>query len=165
MKLITVDFILQFAILQIIDIITIFVFIQETCLAVPSKISSTATQCIWYPEIASCQVTEPPQTLIFIVIVALITTILTIPPVIILCFVLENFAASFPGKQGYRHQINGKSGDKIMSEVALKICEEENKSLFGEAISRAIKKGSARDSYTSADLTQITYSGLMSTIF
>jgi hypothetical protein len=137
---------------------------QSTCAALASKISSTETQCTWNSSASACAVTEPPTTVIFIVIVALITTILQIPIVLLLAFLLENYASIWPGRSGgYQEKINlNAKKDKALCETGLKLREATNKSMFGEVIDKAMKNGGAQDSYNSADIAQITYSDFTS---
>jgi hypothetical protein len=93
---------------------------------------------------------------VFVVIISLITGILTIPIVLVLEFILENYANSWPEKKGFNTDTDT---DKILRKTRLELREAENKSMFGEVISKAMKEGNAHDSYSSTDLAQITYAG------
>lgn len=137
---------------------------QSTCTALASKISSTETQCTWNSSTSACAVTEPPTTVIFIVIVALMTTILQIPIVLLLAFLLQNYASIWPGRAGgYQVMIDiNAMKDKAMYETGLRLKEATNKSMFGEVIDKAMKNGGAQDSYNSADIAQISYSDFTS---
>lgn len=93
-------------------------------------------------------------------IVALITYILEIPLIILLSF---SYACVWPGKTCYQDDLNGKT-EKVLSEVGEKLRKAENKSIFGEIIDNAVKDGGrGHESHSAADLTQITYSGLIGT--
>jgi hypothetical protein len=106
---------------------------QTTCTALPSKISSKETQCTWDEVNLSCAVTEPPSSVVFIVIISLITSILTIPIVLVLEFILENYAIAWPAKKGFTYDIDeGTDGASRKTKIELR--EAENKSMFGEVI-------------------------------
>jgi hypothetical protein len=105
-------------------------------------------------------VTEPPETVIFTVIIALIVIILTVPIVLFLEILLENYACIWPGTDDDR--FNPKT-DEPTCETKVKH-EISNESIFGEVINKAVMNGSAYDSYAAADFAQIVYSGLVTTI-
>jgi hypothetical protein len=105
-------------------------------------------------------VTEPPETVVFTVIIALIVIILTIPIVVFLEILLENYACIWPGKDDDRFN---PATDESTCETKVKH-EISNESIFGEVINKAVMDGSAYDSYAAADFAQIVYSGLVTII-
>lgn len=58
---------------------------------------SGASQCTWSAEDSSCSLTNPPSDVVFIILVALLTMLLSIPVLVFLSIVLEEFASKTPG--------------------------------------------------------------------
>jgi hypothetical protein len=104
-------------------------------------------------------VIEPPETVVFTVIISLIIIILTIPIVVFLEILLENYACTWPGNEDGRFQ--PPKTEMRSFERKPKLREIAKDSIFGEVINKAVTDGSAYDSYTNADLAQLAYSGLI----
>jgi hypothetical protein len=108
-------------------------------------------------------VVEPPKSVVFTVLISLIILILTIPIVVLLDILLENYACTWPGKDDCRfdppkEEISPSFERKVKPK---KLREIGDDSIFGEMINKAVRDGSAYDSYTAADLAQLAYSGLI----
>ena len=72
------------------------VSLQVSCLEAPSTVQSGASQCIWSSEELSCTLRKPPTDPFFIILVAMLTMIMTIPILFLIQFVLDNYACKTP---------------------------------------------------------------------
>jgi hypothetical protein len=131
---------------------------ERTCISVPSKLSADASQCTWDSEASTCAVIKPPESVIFTVIISLILIILTVPIIVFLEILLENYACTWPGKD---YSFNGETEKKLSDETEPNLREVGNETLFGKVINKAVTDGSAYNSYTAADLAQLIYTGLI----
>jgi hypothetical protein len=83
--------------------------------------------------------------------------LLDIPITVILYFLVENYASIWPGKRGFEDDMVGKSIEEL-NKITLQLSETAKNSIFGEMVRQAIKKAD-HESYTSADLSRMAYSG------
>jgi hypothetical protein len=109
-------------------------------------------------------VVEPPKSVVFTVIISLIILILTIPIVVFLDILLNNYACTWPGNDDSQFDPPKTEIKSFERKAKPKLREISNESIFGEVINKAVTDGSAYDSYTAADLAQLAYSGLIITI-
>jgi hypothetical protein len=106
-------------------------------------------------------VVEPPESVVFTVLISLIILILTIPIVVFLDILLENYACTWPGNDDSQYDPPKTEIRSFERKAKPKLREIANESIFGEVINKAVTDGSAYDSYTAADLAQLAYSGLI----
>lgn len=83
----------------------------------------------------------------------MITAILVVPVNIFLYVLLETFAIAWPGGYDDERRV------KASSNAQLDLNDAANKSRFGEAIEKAVQKGSAERNIVSGDVTHKAYSG------
>jgi hypothetical protein len=74
---------------------------EATCIEQPSKVQAGATLCTYNPDERSCFLTPVPEDLTFTIIVALLTSIITLPITLFMLYVLEVYGSTWPGSRGY----------------------------------------------------------------
>ena len=161
---------LLFEILKVLLLIVIFV-IQPSCLQFPSKIQRGQTLCI-YDSNDGCSLRPPPTEPVFIILVALLTAIISIPIIAFLQWLITGYARAWPGGRA--------GGDKFENEEReSREISKRKKSLnsapdamlrnstFTSAFGRELKKGlrtsSALDYHSAGIVAQMAYAGTHST--
>jgi hypothetical protein len=71
--------------------------LQASCTSAPSKVQSGATLCNWSSSDLSCSLAPPPSDPIFTILVALLTIVMSIPIIMLLQFILDEYASKQPG--------------------------------------------------------------------
>jgi hypothetical protein len=96
----------------------IFYFViksQESCTSAPSKVQSGASLCNWSSDDQSCTLAPPPSDPIFTILVALLTIIMSIPIVMLLQYVINEFACKRPGSKSPETEIPTPNSSEVDS--------------------------------------------------
>ena len=88
------------------------IIIQVSCLAIPSKIKSGASQCVWTSEDTSCTIAKPPTDPAFTIISSLLTMILSIPISLIVRKLLNGPCSRYPGLNSFEDDVEGEKAEK-----------------------------------------------------
>ena len=83
-----------------------------SCLAIPSKIKSGASQCVWTSEDTSCTIAKPPTDPAFTIISSLLTMILSIPISLIVRKLLNGPCSRYPGLNSFEDDVEGEKAEK-----------------------------------------------------
>ena len=141
---------------------------QSKCLQQPSKIQHGASECQWDAERKFCNPAGIPKDRTFTILVALLTTILSVPLLVAFTFVLEQYASTWPGSRGIEDDVgkvdedpelddNGESTVEPDSAAALR--QSTRKSDFEEVIKRAVLRGGMAGKDLSVETVQRAYAG------
>ena len=68
-----------------------------SCLSSPSLIQKNSPLCDWNGQTATCTYKPPPQDPVFIILVALLISILTLPLLMFLHYLINEHASNYPG--------------------------------------------------------------------
>lgn len=126
---------------------------------------SGASQCTWDKVNSSCSIQAPPTDPAFTILIALLTMIMTIPIVMILHFILQEYAGVWPGSRGFEDDVceEGKKTDEGVKEprenVAVKLRNAFRQSDYGEVIKKGIRKGGMAGRDAAAEESQMVYAG------
>ena len=128
--------------------------LQIDCIALPSLIEAGASRCLWSKAEQSCSDMPPPSDMVFTVVVSLLTTIMTIPLVVILSATLDIYASKWPGKTADEDLVTNSMTEDDGDKHDPKTIESDTvaKQYFGEVI----KKGIAKDRTTQSSLAKET---------
>ena len=119
---------------------------------------SDASQCTWSKEDLSCSLTNPPSDPVFTILVALLTMILSIPVLVFLSVVLEEFASKTPGLIYNRASKNESRKEKgnIEEETAkLRIHQSD----FARVIRKTVEERDGQKSSSKSDTAHYAYAG------
>ena len=138
---------------------------QTNCLLKPSKLQSGTTQCIWDKVESSCSIRPPPADPAFTILISLLTMIMTVPIVMILHYILEEYAGRWPGSRGFEDDVgdDAKSLDKMKADesVAIALRNASRQSDYGEVIKRGAMKGGMAGRDPAAEMAQMAYAGIV----
>ena len=144
---------------------------QPSCIEAPSKVQSGASQCIWDKTELSCSLRPAPSDPIFTIIVALLTAIMSIPILTMLNMALDRYANNRPGSRSFEDDLvdvgksaeGGKNNQSHIqtSSVAKELRNSRFESAFADEIKRGISRGTAVDTNTASDISQIAYAGTL----
>ena len=149
----------------------IFYFsLQPSCLLSTSKVQSGVSQCVWNQSLLSCSLRPPPTGPIFTILVSLLTTIITVPILLLVRYVLLGYASHKPIKRGSideteigeesskKNKLNRQSAANLTTAEKLRnsICS----SPFGKEMKRASPASDLTDSVTAGTISQIAYTGM-----
>ena len=142
---------------------------QISCTSVPSKIQRGSSECNWNNSDQHCSLRPPPNDAIFIILVALLTIILSIPILLFLHYLINGYGSNWPGGRS-RPDDEGldpdhftrKQFDKNITEN-VSSAEVLRNSLYSIAFGKELKKGQPEGNtvdYRSINITaQIAYAG------
>ena len=142
---------------------------KATCELTPSKIRSGSSECNWNKTLKYCSLQHPPKDPIFIILVALLTTILSIPILFLLKYLINGYASNYPGSRnledevGEEEEMASKNPSKKSSTpnaTAAEILRNSTSfSAFGAELKKGLPAGNAVD-YRSINITsQFSYAG------
>ena len=142
---------------------------KASCEFSPSKIRSGSSECNWNKTLKYCSLQHPPKDPIFIILVALLTTILSIPILFLLKYLINGYASNYPGSRslhdevGEEEEIESKNPSKKSSTPKTTAAEilrnSTSSSAFGEELRKGLPAGNAVD-YRSINITtQNSYAG------
>ena len=72
-------------------------FTQVSCRSSPSLIQKNSPLCDWNGQTATCTYKPPPQDPVFIILVALLISILTLPLLMLLHYLINEHGSNYPG--------------------------------------------------------------------
>jgi hypothetical protein len=134
---------------------------EISLIAVPSLVVAGGSQCLWSKEDQSCSEAPPPSDMVFTVVVSLLTTIMTIPFVVILSATLDIYASRWPGEKGEEDRITAamteEEGDKQHSRTVE--YDTVEKQYFGEFFSRGFAKDKTTRSSLAKETVRFVYNG------
>ena len=147
----------------------ILLFMKATCELTPSKIRSGSSECNWNKTLKYCSLQHPPKDPIFIILVALLTTILSIPILFLLKYLINGYASNYPGSRnledevGEEEEMASKNPSKKSSTpnaTAAEILRNSTSfSAFGAELKKGLPAGNAVD-YRGINITsQNSYAG------
>ena len=133
----------------------------------PSKVQSDRSLCKWDKQNMTCSLAPPPNDPIFIIVVALLTIVMSIPIISLILLVLMRYASKQPKKEASdREQTQRAISDTVPSDKGLhiqRIAGEEfsfaNQSVFGKAISRGVTGERAEAFSSSSEMAYFAYAG------
>lgn len=125
------------------------------------------TLCRWEPDKSeSCSARPPPSSANFVILIALLTAVMSIPFIVIIEFVLEGSASNVPGSRGFEDDINFEKEEKIKEAEAFQKLNSSNEllktsrqSAFGEMIKKGVLSGGASKKVSSSEVAQMAYAG------
>ena len=125
------------------------------------------SECQWDAERRLCNPAGIPKDRTFTILVALLTTILSVPLLVVFTFVLEQYASTWPGSRGIEDDVgkeedlelddNGENTAGPDSAGALR--HSTRKSDFEEVIKRAVLRSGMSGKDLSAEIVQRAYAG------
>lgn len=131
---------------------------QASCIKAPSKVQSGASQCTWSAEDLSCSLTNPPSDVVFIILVALLTMLLSIPVLVFLSVVLEEFASKTPGLLPKVSKSESRKERGSIEEETAKL--QIHQSDFARVIRKSVEeKDGERNSSSKSDTAHYAYAG------
>ena len=139
------------------------------CELSPSRIQSGSSECHWSKDDRLCSLRPPPNDPVFIILVALLTTILSIPILLVLKYLINGYASNYPGSRrlddevGEEEEIsstNPSKKNRTPNITAAEILRNSTSSLaFGMQLRKGLPAGDAVD-YRSINITsQNSYAG------
>ena len=142
---------------------------KTRCEFSPSKIRTDSSECSWSKEDRLCSMRPPPKDPVFIILVALLTIILSIPILLVLNYLLNGYASNYPGSRSLDDEVGEE--DEMRSTNPPKKSSTPNttsaeilrnstsSSAFGAELKKGLPAGNAVD-YRSINITsQISYAG------
>ena len=147
----------------------ILLFVKASCELSPSKIQSGSSECNWSKDDRLCSLRPPPKDFIFIILVALLTTLLSIPILLLLNYLLNGYASNYPGSRGLHDEIgeeeemaskNHSQKSSTPTTTAAEILRNStSSSAFGAELKKGLPAGNAVD-YRGINITsQNSYAG------
>jgi hypothetical protein len=122
---------------------------------------------MWDGKINLCSPVEIPKDYTFTILVALLSTILSLPLLVVFTFVLEQYGSTWPGSRGIEDDVgkeedlelddNGENTAGTYSADALR--HSTRKSDFEDVIKRAVLRGGMSGKDPSAEFAQRAYAG------
>ena len=122
---------------------------------------------MWDEKINLCSPVEIPKDHTFTILVALLTTILSLPLLVVFTFVLEQYGSTWPGSRGIEDDVgkeedlelddNGENTAGPDSADALR--HSTRKSDFEDVIKRAVSRGGMSGKDPNAEFAQRAYTG------
>jgi hypothetical protein len=119
---------------------------------------------MWDGKINLCSPVEIPKDHTFTILVALLTTILSLPLLVVFTFVLEQYGSTWPGSRGIEDDV-GKEEDLELddntagTDSADALRHSTRKSDFEDVIKRAVLRGGMSGKDPSAEFAQRAYAG------
>ena len=122
---------------------------------------SGQTVCKWDTNDDSCTLRPPPNDPQFIIYVALLTAILSLPIILIVQFVLTTYASNYPGDRGYEKDIEKENADQKVAEfeASKELLRPGGLSNFGEILKNGVLRGSFSKQVSTAEVAKMAYTG------
>ena len=147
----------------------ILCYMKANCELSPSRIQSGSSECHWSKDDRLCSLRPPPNDPVFIILVALLTTILSIPILLLFNFLLNGYASNYPGSRrlddevGEEEEIDSTNASKKSSTRNTTTSEilrnSTSTSAFGMKLRKGLPAGDTVD-YRSMNITsQNSYIG------
>jgi hypothetical protein len=141
-----------------------------SCLLPASKIVADGHLCTWDPASASCSLTPPPSNATFTIIVSLLTLLLSVPLIIIIHMIIDNYASRWPGSRGFEDDITEEmSKEKAKKEEDTKRSKNKDaasmlwnsacKSEFGEVVKSSAPGKASSGVDAQVEISQMAYAG------
>ena len=142
---------------------------KASCEFSPSKIRSGSSECNWNKTLKYCSLQHPPKDPIFIILVALLTTILSIPILFLLKYLINGYASNYPGSRSLNDKVDDEEEmtgtdpskkSNTPNTTAVEILRNSTSSAaFGAELKKGLPAGNAVD-YQSINITsQFSYAG------
>ena len=142
---------------------------KASCELSPSKIRSGSSECDWNKTLKYCSLRHPPKDPIFIIVVALLTTILSIPILFLLKYLINGYASNYPGSRSIHDKVDeeeemkGTNSSKKNNTPNITSAEilrnSTSSSAFGAELKKGLPAGNTVD-YQSINITsQFSYAG------
>ena len=142
---------------------------KVSCELSPSKILKGTSECNWSKDDRSCTLLPPPKDPVFNILVALLTTLLSIPILLLLKYLINGYASNYPGSRrlddegGEEEEMSSKNPSKKSSTpntTAAEILRNSTSSAaFGAELKKGLPAGNSVD-YRSINITsQFSYAG------
>ena len=142
---------------------------KANCELSPSKIQSGTSACNWSKVDRLCSLRLPPKDPVFIILVALLTTILSLPILLSLNYLLNGYASNYPGSRGLNDEVGDEeemdstipsTKSSAPNTTAAEILRNSTSfSAFGAELKKGLPAGNAVD-YRSINITtQNSYAG------
>ena len=142
---------------------------KASCELLPSRIQRDSSECNWSKNDRLCSLRPPPTDAIFIILIALLTTILSLPILLFLNYLLNGYASNYPGSRGLHDEV-GEGGERASTSpykenstpnitAAELLRNSMSSSAFGAELKKGLPTGITVD-YRSVNITsQNTYAG------
>ena len=140
---------------------------KASCVFSPSKIRSGSSECKWTDK--GCSLRPPPNDPIFIILVALLTVILSIPILLFLNYLLNGYASNYPGSRSLddevseKEEIDSKNPSKKSSTPNTTATEllrnSTSPSAFGAELKKGLPAGNTVDYRSINIISQTSYAG------
>ena len=120
-------------------------YVKASCTQPSSKVQSGVSQCVWNRIDNRCSLRPPPNDLFFVVIVALVTTFLSIPILIILHCLINGYGSKWPGGKALLldvdHEVTPASPPHTSDIANVPAAELLRNSLYSFTFGKESKKG------------------------
>ena len=129
---------------------------------------SDASQCMWSKEDSLCSIANPPSDPVFTILVALLTMIMSIPVLMFLQYILEEYASKTPGCKPVSHAdaiLITKNSPGKNSLTVLNIAEgtsahhTASQSDFAKVIKLSVGVGNGKKIASKAEVAHFAYAG------
>ena len=144
-------------------------FFKAFCTSCPSKIQKGASQCTWSKVDLHCSSRPPPTDPVVTILVALLTTIISVPILVFLNFLLDGYASNWPGSRGVVDDIGTEGETKRKTHIQRKdtpsataseiLRNSSYSSAYGEELKKGLPEGNAVDYQRVNTISQIAYAG------
>ena len=142
-------------------------FLQPSCIRSSSKVQSGVSQCVWNQSLLSCSLRPPPTDPIFTILVSLLTTIITVPILILVHYVLIGYASHEPGRRWFMNEteIEEATSEKKENTKNLTTAEKLRNSICSSPFNAEMKRVSPADdladNFAAGIISQIAYAGML----
>lgn len=133
-----------------------------SCTDTPSKVQSDASLCKWNEVDLTCRLRPPPNDPIFIIIVALLAIVMSIPAISLILLVLTKYASRKPGSVVPDKET---SNEDVLSEnipIHRALDRQsgiDDQSVFGTAITRGATGDQAEAFVSATEMAHFAYAG------
>ena len=142
---------------------------KARCEFSPSKIRTDSSECSWSKEDRLCSLRPPPKDPVVIILVALLTTILSIPILFLLKYLINGYASNYPGSRSLNDEVceeeemtrtNPSKKSSTPNATAAEILRNSTSSAaFGAELKKGLPAANTVD-YQSINITsQFSYAG------
>ena len=147
----------------------ILFYMKASCELLPSRIQRDSSECNWSKNDRLCSLRPPPTDAIFIILIALLTTILSLPILLFLNYLLNGYASNYPGSRGLHDEV-GEGGERASTSPSMRSSSQNtttaeilrnstSSSAFGAELKKGLPAGDIVD-YRSINITsQNSYAG------
>ena len=123
---------------------------------------------MWSKEDALCSIANPPSDPVFTILVALLTMIMSIPVLMFLRYILEEYASKTPGRKPVSHAdaiLIAKNSPGKISQTGLIVAENTtshhttSQSDFAKVIKLSVGVGNGKKFASKAEVAHFAYAG------